>query len=91
MSAPIVIGLTLIALGLILILLGRARTKGSVHASNGSVAVGGDNTGPIVNTNVHAPRSTSKTGVHWITAAGIIVELVGIGVTMWHALHLVGR
>jgi hypothetical protein len=85
----IAIGVALMVLGGILIFSSfRGSQRNKVHASGGSVAVGGNNSGPIINTNVHAPSPAHTPGVHWLTVIGIIVELAGIGVTVWHAMHL---
>ncbi len=75
--------------GVLLFAVGR-RKQSSAVASNGSVAVGGNNSGSIVNINQpSAPPSHS--GGHGLTIAAIIVELVGIGVTLWHAYHLTAK
>lgn len=70
--------------GMALFAFTRTRRKGnSVNARGGSVAVGGNNSGTITNIN-HVSE-----GSHTITIISIIVELVGIGVVIWHAMHLV--
>lgn len=82
------VGIVLIVLGAVLIVAGRARSKRvNVHASHGSVAVGGDNKAPIINTNIGAGPSQSHGG-HGLTILGIAVELVGIVTVIWHAWHL---
>lgn len=82
-------GLGLIVMGLLLLVVGRRKRNGAV-ASNGSVAIGRDNSGPILNINQPAPQS-GHSGGHAITILAIMVELMGIGVTLWHAYHLVAR
>jgi hypothetical protein len=75
--------------GVLLFAAGR-RKRSSAVASNGSVAVGGNNSGSIINVNQpSAPPSHS--GSHGLTIAAIVVELFGIGVTLWHAYHLAGK
>jgi hypothetical protein len=63
------------------------RGRTSVTASSGAVAVGGDNSGSIANTN-SASSSAGHKASHFITKLAIFIELVGIGVTLWHAYHL---
>ena len=84
-------GFALMILGAALFLAGRrAGSKNvRVEASGGSIAVGGNNKGSITNLSMGAPPPASH-GNHWLTWLGILVELVGIGVTLWHARHLVG-
>lgn len=86
------IGLALMALGAVLFLVGRRAGSRSnrVEASGGSIAVGGSNKGSITNVNLGAPSPTPH-GTHWLTWVAIGVELVGIGVTIWHALHLAAK
>jgi hypothetical protein len=79
-------GVAIMIAGALLIILGRLLPKRpSVHASKGSVAVGGQNIGSITNIN-----SDSKRGVgdHSITIIAILVEIVGIAVMIWHVIHL---
>ena len=81
------VGIGLMAVGGVLFFAVGRRKQSSAVASNGSVAVGGNNSGPIVNINQpSAPPSHS--GGHGLTIAAIIVELAGIAVTFWHAYHL---
>jgi len=85
-------GLGLMVLGVALFLVGRRPGSRSVRveASGGSIAVGGSNKGSITNVNLGAPPPASH-GTHWLTWVAIVVELVGIGVTIWHALHLAAK
>ena len=87
----LLIGLGLMFVGAIGILLGR-RQRNTVTASAGSVAIGGNNSGIVqnVNTGSLAPQP-AHSGGHTITIIAIIVELVGIGVTVWHAMHLLPK
>jgi hypothetical protein len=82
-------GLGLIVMGLLLFVIGRRNRNGTI-ASHGSVAIGRDNSGPILNINQLAPQS-GHSGGHAITILAILVELIGIGVTLWHAYHLVAK
>ncbi len=85
------VGLTLMALGIVLFFIGRSKSKSvRVEASGGSVAVGGKNTGSITNLNV-GPTPPVAHGSHSITYLAIGVELVGIAVTLWHAWHLAAK
>lgn len=85
------VGLTLMVLGIVLFFIGRSKSKKvRVEASNGSVAVGGKNTGSITNLNVGTP-SPAAHGSHSITYLAIGVELVGIAVTLWHAWHMAAK
>ncbi len=84
----IAIGLALMVLGIALFLLGRSKSKEKrVHASNGSIAVGGKNTGSITNLNIGGSEDTAH-GAHGLTKLSIFVEFIGISVTIWHAWHL---
>lgn len=86
------IGIGLMLAGAVLFFVGSARSKRvSVSASSGSVAVGGNSSGPIVNTNINQPNREHSTGGHGITVLAILVELAGIGVTIWHAMHLAAK
>ena len=80
----LVFGIALMVLGAVIFLAGRTKSK-TVHveASNGSVAIGGKNSGRITNTNIGAQPAASH-GSHWLTVVSIVVELAGIGLTVWH-------
>lgn len=78
------VGGTLIAAGIVLFLFSKRGRK--TTASSGSVAVGGDNRGSIVNTS-HAPPANESHGTK-LTAIAIFVETIGIAVTLWHAYHM---
>ncbi len=85
------VGLALMALGIVLFFIGRSKSKTvRVEASSGSVAVGGKNTGSITNLNVGTPPSAEH-GVHSLTYLAIVVEIVGIAVTLWHAWHMAAK
>lgn len=85
------IGLGLMFLGVLVYALGRSgRGAQSLHASGGSVVVGGNNSGKIQNKNVGKPSEPQHSG-HWLTIIAILVELAGIGVTFWHAFHLAAK
>ena len=90
MDSGIYVGLGLIIAGALIFLIGRGRSKRTdVRASHGSVAVGGNNAGQINNVNVG--QSSKAHGGHAITILAAIVELVGIAVTVWHAMHLAAK
>jgi hypothetical protein len=81
------VDVALIVLGLMLIIWGRLRAKTStIKTDTGTVTIGRDNTGSVVNTTtVHAPE---KPHGHILTVLGIVVEIFAIAVTIWHAVHL---
>lgn len=82
------VGLGLMAMGVVLFFVGRARSKTvRVAANAGSVAIGGKNTGSITNVNVGSAPAAAH-GSHALTYASIVVELVGIAVVLWHAWHM---
>jgi hypothetical protein len=84
-------GIALIILGVLIFLFGKRSNRSSVQASHGSVAVGGQNNGTIQNTNISHSAASHGAGGHGITILAIGVELIGIGVTIWHAWHLAHR
>lgn len=85
----IYIGLGVMVVGALLFAVGR-RKQNSVVSANGSVAVGGNNSGPIVNVNQPSTPPSHSNG-HGLTILSMIIELVGIGVTLWHAYHLTAK
>jgi len=94
MDSTYLLGIGLIVAGIVIFLFGRFRTdKTTVSASHGSVAIGGKSTGNIKNINIGqqpAARAGGHGG-HTVTIIAILVELVGIGVTIWHAMHLAAK
>lgn len=90
-SVDLYIGIALMVLGIVLFFVGRSKSKMvRVEANNGSIAVGGNNTGSIANLNVGTPPSEPH-GSHSLTYWAIGVELVGIAVTLWHAWHMAAK
>jgi hypothetical protein len=89
----IIFGILFMMVGIFLIAFGIKRNKKiNVSASNGSMAVGGDNSGVMLNIgNNSTPSNQSPAHGHGLTILGIIVELAAIGVTVWHALHLAAK
>ena len=87
-----IVGIGLIALGIVLFLIGRRPSRRStVSTDRGSIAIGGSAYGPITNLNTGAGREHSGSAHHRITILAIVVEIAGIAVTIWHALHLAAR
>lgn len=87
----LIFGFALMGLGIVLFLVGRSKSKTiQVEASNGSVAIGGKNSGTITNTIIGALPVASH-GSHWLTVVSIIVELAGMAVVIWHAWHLAAK
>lgn len=85
------IGLSLMVLGIVLFFVGRSKSRTvRVEASGGSVAVGGKNSGSITNLNVGSPAAAAH-GSHLLTYVSIAVELVSIGVVLWHAWHMAAK
>ena len=90
----IILGSVFMIVGGLLIVFGIKRNKKvNVSASNGSMAIGGNNSGLMINS---ASNNTSslpepKSHGHGITIIGIVIELIAIGVTIWHALHLAAK
>lgn len=89
----LLLGIALIIAGAVLIAAGTRKTnKTEVSANGGSVAVGGNNSGPIINTNINAPEKIQTSSGHqMLTVLGIGVEVIGIAVTIWHAIHLAAK
>ncbi|HPH06817.1 MAG TPA: hypothetical protein PL131_13180 [Methylotenera sp.] len=89
----LILSLIFMVVGIILIAFGIKRNKKvNVSASNGSIAVGGNNSGVMLNVGNNAtPSNQSPSHGHGLTILGIIVELAAIGVTVWHALHLAAK
>jgi hypothetical protein len=85
----IYVGLGLMVVGILLFAVGR-RKRSSTVSSNGSVSVGGNNSGSIVNINQPSAPPNHSNG-HGLTIMAMIVELVGIGVTLWHAYHMAAK
>lgn len=90
----LILGVILMLIGGGLIYAGTKRNKKvDVVASNGSMAVGGNNTGVMINSaqNNAPPNPVHKSHGGGLTILAIIVELAGIGVTVWHAVHLASK
>ncbi len=86
-----ILAIVLMVLGVVLFALGRKSGSKSVQvtATNGSVSVGRDNNGGIINNN-SAAGAPAQHGSHMLTKVAIVVELVGIGVGLvhiWHQMH----
>ena len=63
------------------------RKRVTAQVSNG-IAIGGDVKGSIVVNQSPASPASAKHGGHGLTIIAIVVEIVGIVVTLWHAYHL---
>ena len=86
------LGLALMALGVVLFLVGRTRSKTvRVEATTVSVAIGGNNHGSITNTNIGTTMPAVGRSHHRLTVVSIFVELAGIAVVIWHAWHLAAK
>lgn len=85
------LGVGLMALGIVLWIMGRVTSsRSSSAATGGSVSVGRDNIGSIQNTNIGS-HAKEHAGGHALTKLAIAVEIIGIGVTIWHAFHLAAQ
>jgi hypothetical protein len=81
------IGVGLVIAGAVIFVLGRLKSKRvSVRASGGSVAIGGSSSAPITNVNIDAHKDHAPG--HGLTVVAIVVEIIGILVVIWHAIHL---
>lgn len=82
------LGLMLVVVGVVLLCAVVASSKkGRASAVNGSVAVSGDVQGGI--SNIQANRSAKGSGhSRVLTITAVVVEIVGIVVVIWHALHM---
>ena len=87
-QVEVILAIALMVLGIVLFAVGRVSASKSVHvtATDGSVAVGRDNSGSIVNIK-NAPGAPAQHGSHTLTIVAIAVELVGIGVGLLHLWH----
>lgn len=87
-----IVGIGLISFGIVIFLIGRRPSRRSrISADRGSIAIGGSAYGSVTNLNAGADKGHSERGGGRITILAIVVEIVGIAVTIWHALHLAAR
>ena len=88
-QVEVIIAIALMVMGVVLFVVGRVSASKSVHvsATDGSVAVGRDNSGSIVNIKNAPPGAPAQHGSHMLTKVAIAVELVGIGVGLLHLWH----
>ncbi len=87
----LMVGVGLIAAGIVIFILGKLTgRRPNVSATGGSVAIGGSNSGIVQNVNSGGQKESHQGG-HKLTILAIAVELVGIGVTLWHAFHLANK
>lgn len=85
------VGLALMGLGIILFIIGRLKSNTArVEARSGSIAVGGNNTGSINNINIGSVP-TSAHSSNSLTYIAMVVELVGITVTLWDVFHVAAK
>lgn len=83
----LIIGAVLMLVGGLLFIAAKRTKKVNISATNGSQAVGGNNSGIMLNMGSQ-PAPPQEPHSHWLTVVSIIVELIGMGVVVWHALHL---
>ncbi|TXH65485.1 MAG: hypothetical protein E6Q88_13730 [Lysobacteraceae bacterium] len=84
----LVVGIAMIVIGTILLVVSLVRRKRvTVQASNG-IAIGGSVNNSTVISQSRSSEPQSKHGGHGLTIVAIVVEPVGIAVTLWHASHM---
>ncbi len=81
-----VLGIGLVILGALLFIVALSKTR-SVNASQGSVAVGNNNSGQIVNVNQQGAQ-TAPTGGIWLTLIAIVIEVTGIAISLFQVIQL---
>lgn len=88
MDSQVILAIALMVLGIVLFVAGRvsATNAAQVTATDGSVTVGRDNNGSIVNIK-DSTSAPAQHGSHTLTKVAIAVELVGIGVGLLHLWH----
>jgi hypothetical protein len=87
----IYVGVGLMVFGVVLFGIAQIFKGNTVKADNGSIAIGGDSGAPIINTHINQKAAEKHSGGHGLTYVAVVVELTGIGVTIWHALHLAAK
>jgi hypothetical protein len=80
----LVAGIVLIVIGTSLLIVSLLRRKRVTVQANGGIAIGGG----VKNSTVVNRSAPPKHGGHGLTVIAIVVELVGIVVTLWHAYHM---
>ena len=84
----LVAGIVLIVIGTSLLIVSLLRRKRVTVQANGGIAIGGGVKNSTVVNRSSSPAAPSKHGGHGLTVIAIVVELVGIVVTLWHAYHM---
>ena len=83
------IGMVLIVLGMLIYIVPKLlQRKNIVIAKSGSVVIQGNNAAPIQAINISASEETPHQKSHVVTYFAIVIEIIGIGTTIWHAMHL---
>lgn len=82
-------GIGLIVLGAILFAVARQKTSSTI-ASQGSVAVGNNNNGQIINVNQQRLSPANSEG-YTLKIIAMVVEVAGIAMTLWSGIHLVAK
>jgi hypothetical protein len=84
----ITIGVALMVGGAVIYLLAKTkRQRPTVSADRGSVAVGGNNKGPIRNINLNPSKDGQAGGSNHLAIAGFLIGLIGTGVTLWSFIY----
>lgn len=84
----LVAGLATFVLGTGLLLFSLLRRKRVVVQANSGIAIGGSVDSSTVINQSSSSASPAKHHGHGLTIVAIVVELIGIAVTLWHAYHM---
>jgi hypothetical protein len=81
-------GIAMIVIGTILLVVSLMRRKRVMAQAHGGIAIGGSVKNSTVISQSRSSTPHAKHGGHGLTIVAIVVELVGIAVTLWHASHM---
>lgn len=81
-------GIAVMVFGAILLVVSLVRRKRVTVQAHGGIAIGGNVKNSTVISQSRSSESQAKHGGHGLTIVAIVVELVGIAVTVWHASHM---
>lgn len=81
-------GIAIIVIGTVLLVVSLVRRKRVTVQAHGGIAIGGNVENSTVISQPRSSEPSAKHGGHGLTIVAIVVELVGIAVTLWHASHM---